>query len=314
MTDSSLPAEKERGTLCSAPFSFKLVTDYLSDSLRTNVRIRSISELPASTRSAPLLIDCSISGLGRRFVFRYGGSVMKHEYNVLRALMNHPLPSPGAYGWEEAEKYFGQRGFIYEFIDGDSLLPPMLRGEEWAFDLYIETALQLDSVKRHCFSTTYPDLSDGESAEDILIDAYQYLSRQRDKLHTGSDNDLLNIDRVYQILAAAKPSLPALRFSNGDLYPDNIRIRDKKLTGIIDFAFAGFSDPLYEFLLPFFLHPELRGRGVEARYCRIVGIDPAALQWYHRLEYFDSLRWILKSGQNYGYHTAESIISELSRY
>ncbi len=314
MTDSNAEAEKRHHPFSLSHCSLETVSDYLSDSLDVPVRVSSFSELPASSRSAPVYIESTVGGIDRSFVFRCGASVSVHEYNILRALMNHPLPSPGAYGWEEAEKYFGETGFFYDYVEGASLLPPMLDGESWAFDVYIEAALLLDSVKRSCFYNTYPALSDGESAEDILHDTYHYLFRSRKKLAAVPGGDSLDLETVYRTLADTIPVQPALRFSNGDLYPDNIRIKNKKISGIIDFAFAGFSDPLYEFLLPFFLHPELRGRGIEKRYCRILGIDPDALQWYHMLEYFDSLRWILKSGQNYGYHTAESIITELTRY
>jgi aminoglycoside phosphotransferase (APT) family kinase protein len=58
-----------------------------------------------------------------------------------------------------------------------------------------------------------------------------------------------------------------------------------------------FSDPLYEFLLSFFVLPELRRRGLEERYCRRMGIDSSTLHWYHGLESFDSLRWVMVTGE-----------------
>ena len=67
------------------------------------------------------------------------------------------------------------------------------------------------------------------------------------------------------------PDLPEIHFSNGDLWPENLLVRDRRLVAVIDWQHAGFSDPIFEFLLPFFLVPELRGRGIEERYCERMG-------------------------------------------
>ncbi|MFC2030792.1 phosphotransferase family protein, partial [Chloroflexota bacterium] len=117
---------------------------------------------------------------------------------------------------------------------------------------------------------------------------------------------------VYTRLRETMPPLPRTLFSNGDLWPDNLIVRDGQLAGIIDWANAGFSDPVFEFLLPFFLRPELRYRGIEARYCRRMGFDPRVLPWYHGLELFDSWRWVLVTGKAYEQHTAESLEADLT--
>ena len=70
----------------------------------------------------------------------------------------------------------------------------------------------------------------------------------------------------------------------------------------------------YEFLLSFFASPELQGRGIEERYCRRVGHDPAILLWYHGLEYFDTWRWVLLTGQGFAHHTAESLEASLNQW
>jgi aminoglycoside phosphotransferase (APT) family kinase protein len=110
------------------------------------------------------------------------------------------------------------------------------------------------------------------------------------------------------------PSLPPLRFSNGDLWLENFITRDKKLAGIIDFQNAGFSDPVFEFLLSFFVSPELRGRGLEERFCRLVDVDPANLGWYRGLELFETWSWMLKTGKPFVHHTAESVEKDLTRW
>jgi aminoglycoside phosphotransferase (APT) family kinase protein len=110
------------------------------------------------------------------------------------------------------------------------------------------------------------------------------------------------------------PPLPEVRFSNGDLWPDNLIVRDQQLAGVIDWTNAAFSDPIFEFLLPFFLRPELRGRGLEEQYCRRMGFDPEVLHWYHGLEFFDSWHWVSLLGEPYEQHTAASLQADLIRW
>jgi aminoglycoside phosphotransferase (APT) family kinase protein len=80
---------------------------------------------------------------------------------------------------------------------------------------------------------------------------------------------------------------------------------------VIDFQHAAFSDPVFEFLLSFFVEPGLQGRGAEARYCQRLGVDPGVLHWYHGLEFFDTWRWVARSGAAFVHHTAESLQADI---
>ena len=179
----------------------------------------------------------------------------------------------------------------------------MVAGETWAEELYLETVCELQAVTaddlRDCAS-----LVDVEPAVGFLEDAYADLK--------GASWPLA--DAVYQELKRTMPGLPSVRFSNGDLWLENFIVKDQQLAAVIDFANASFSDPVYEFLLSFFVAPELRGRGIEARYCRRMGYDPAMLPWYHGLEYFDTLRWVLTTGEDFVHHTKESLEADLRNW
>ena len=83
---------------------------------------------------------------------------------------------------------------------------------------------------------------------------------------------------------------------------------------MIDFENAGFSDPIYEFLLSFFVRPELKGRGIETRYCQRMGFDPAVLPWYHGLKFYDTMHWVLKTGQPFEHHTVDSLCRDLESW
>jgi aminoglycoside phosphotransferase (APT) family kinase protein len=283
---------------------------YLGRNLGGAVRLVGAEMLQKSTRDAPWRLDVEVEGRARTYVLRLESRNIEHEYQVLRAVESLPVPAPRAYGWDPEGEALGVPCFFYEFVEGESLLGPLLAGETWAEDLYIDTACRLQSITRAQLSSALPLFGEGESAADVLEEAYAYF---QDNPHPLAEAASL-ADAAYTQLQATMPALPGTRFSNGDLWPDNLIVRGGRLAGVIDWANAGFSDPFFEFLLPFFLRPELRGRGLEARYCRRMGFDPDLLPWYHGLEFFDSWRWVRRIGEPYEQHTDQSLQADLARW
>ena len=243
------------------------VEDYLGRFLGEGVRLVGAEELAKSTRDAPWRLDGEVVGGSMYFVLSLESKRIEHEYRVLRAVEAVPVPAPRAYGWAATGEALGVPCFFYDYIEGESLLDQMLAGQPWADELYIDTACTLQSVTRDQLQAVSDLLAEGESAADVLEDAYAYFQANPHPL----------ADAAYTRLKETQPVLPELRFSNGDLWPDNLIVRDGQLAGVIDWALSGFSDPIFEFLLPFFLRPALRGRGIEERYCQRMGFDPAVL-------------------------------------
>jgi len=258
-----------------------------------------------------------VDGERRSYVLRLDPRCGEHEYAVLRAMESiripasragsipagraGTIPTPRAYGWDPQGQAFGLPCFFYDYLEGESLLGPVLAGERWAEDLYIDTVCALQAVSREQLPSIADRLQDELTAESALAAAHAHF--------TANPHPLA--DAVYARLRATQPILPASRFSNGDLWLDNLIVRDRRLVGIIDFEGAGFSDPIYEFLLSFFVAPELRGRGIEERYCRRIGFDPDLLPWYHGLEYFDTWRWVTATGRPFVHYTAENLAEAL---
>ena len=280
------------------------IEDYLGQVLGAKVRLVRARELAQSTRDAPWRLDAEVGGRARSFVLRLESRRIEQEYRVLRAVEGIPVPAPRAYGWDPEGEALGVPCFFYDYVEGESLLEGMLVGHAWAEDLYIDTACALQSVTRDQLEAVSDLLGEGETAADVLVDAYAYFQENPHPL----------AEDAYARLKETQPSLPEPRFSNGDLWPDNLIVRDGQLAGVIDWTLAGFSDPIFEFLLPFFLRPTLRGRGIEERYCKRMGFDPVVLPWYHGLEFFDSWRWVRLTGEPYEQHTDESLEADLGRW
>lgn len=272
---------------------------------RGQVRLASVRRLAKSTREAPWLIEAELGDARRRCVLRFGEAArIEHEYDVLRAMERVPVATPKAYGCDLAGEALGSPCFLSDFVEGESLLGPMLAGEAWAENLYLDSVCSLQAVTANMLGVTGQRLLPGQSAADILEDTYAAFGEHPHPV----------AGPAYARLKETMPELPDLRFSNGDLYLDNFLARDRGLAGVIDFEHAAFSDPVYEFLLSFFVHPELRGRGIEEHYCRRVGVNPETLHWYHGLEYFEVLQWTLRTGRSFEGHTAETLGRDLGKW
>jgi aminoglycoside phosphotransferase (APT) family kinase protein len=280
------------------------VEQYLQQHLEGRVHLVSANPLTESTRAAPWRLDVEVGGSPSAYVLWLDSRGMDHEYEVLRAMEAVPIPTPRAYGWDPEGEALGVPSFFCDFVEGESLLAYMLAGETWAEELYIDTVCALQAVTREQLASVAHRFSQGETAADWLEMVYGHFQVSPSAL----------ADAVYERLRETMPPLLEPRFSNGDLWPDNLLVRDRRLAGVIDFEGAGFTDPIYEFLLPFFLRPELRDRGLEERYCQRMGFNASSLPWYHALEYFDTWGWTLRSGESFEQHTEASCRAALERW
>ena len=276
--------------------------EYLSRHLECRVELIKAKRLTKSSREVPWELEVKVDGVHQSYVLQVDPEDLELEYQVLKAMEIIPIPTPRAYGLELDGETLGIPCFFSDFIEGESLLEPILAGESWAEELFIVTVSRLQAVTEEQLGSVAKILK-RETAADVLKEAYAYLKGKS-----------LIADAVYKELMDRMPELPPVRFSNGDLWLENFIIKDKELTGVIDFTNAMFSDPIFEFLLSFFVLQELRGRGTEERYCHQMGYDPSILHWYHGLEYFDSLRWVMVTGEDYVHHTEESLKGDLQKW
>lgn len=266
------------------PIAIEDLKALLSRILQTSIRTIEATPLGESSRETPWRVDLKTSAGDKTVLVRLGKSCSYNEAVALSAMEEHPLPSPSLLFWDPEGKDLGIPLFVSAFIHGAPLLDAMKANEPWADALYIDTVCAMQAIAPEDLPPGTAALLDGGlSALDVLESAYGMFRKP---------NPLA--DAAYRRLKETCPALPSDRFSNGDLWPENLLVQDERLVGIIDWQHAGFGDPIYEFLLPFFLVPELRGRGTEEAYCERMGFDPRVLHWYHGLEFFDSLRLVLK--------------------
>jgi aminoglycoside phosphotransferase (APT) family kinase protein len=276
---------------------------YMSRALGIPVLFLRAEVLTQSTRAAPWRLDIKIDGIERAFVLQVDPRGMEYEYQALKAVEAIPVPTPRAYGLDLQGEALGLPCFFSDFIEGEALLVPLLAGEAWAEDLYLNSVCALQAVTEDDLGEIAQEF-EHTSVEDLLEKDYEYLASQSHPL----------ADAAYRKLKAEMPALPGLRFSNGDLWLENFIARDGRLAGVIDFQNAAFSDPLFEFLLSFFVSPKLHGRGIEERFCKRIGVDPAVLPWYRGFEYFDLLPWLVRTGNSFVHHTRANVEANLKQW
>jgi aminoglycoside phosphotransferase (APT) family kinase protein len=276
---------------------------YLSRYLEWPVEFFQAEKLAKSTREAPWRLDVNVNDGPQSYVLQLDESNIENEYQVLKVMERIAIPTPRVYGLDLQGEALGVACFFSDFIEGETLLGPMLAGETWAEELYIDTVIKLQAITEDELGSVAHGL-ERESAEDVLEEAYDYLKGK----------SLPVAETAYEKLKSSMPKTPPFRFSNGDLWLENFIVKDRKLTGVIDFPNATFSDPIFEFLLSIFVLPEIQGRGIEERYCNQIGYDPVILNWYHGLEYFDTWRWVLVTNEGFVHHTAESLQLDLQKW
>lgn len=276
---------------------------YLSQNLEGQVDFIQAEKLAKSTRETPWRLEVRVNGHAQSYVLHLDLRNMDYEYQVLEVMEEVPIPTPRVYGLDLQGLALGVACFFSDYIEGESMLGPMLAGETWAEGLYINSVCKLQAVTEDQLGNIAQEIT-RETADSVLDDAYATLKSK----------SLPLADVVYKELKTRMPELPPVRFSNGDLWLDNFIVQDGELAGIIDFPNATFSDPIYEFLLSFFVEPALQGRGIEERYCLQIGYDPSILHWYHGLEFFDIWRWVLVTGKGFVHHTAESLEKDLRKW
>ena len=283
----------------------RAIETLLQTVLETTVCHVETSALGASSRETPWRVDAEIDGEPRSFLLRLGKGCSRNEAVALRGMADHPIPTPRLLHWDPDGDLLKTASFLSEWIPGEPLLAGLKAGEPWAEALFIDTAVALQSIRPEDLPPgTVDELDGGESAIDVLEAAYVRLPEPPDDL----------VEAAYGRLKGSFPAFPKVRFSNGDLWPENLLVKERELAGVIDWQHAGYTDPIYEFLLPFFLVPELRDRGIEERYCRRMGYDPHLLGWYHGLEFFDALQWVSKTGRPYRMHTPDSLRADLTHW
>jgi aminoglycoside phosphotransferase (APT) family kinase protein len=276
---------------------------YLSRHLECQVEFIAANLLTKSSREPPWRFDVIVNGTLKSYVLQLDPKNIEYEYLILKAMEVISIPTPRVYGLDLNGEGLGIPCFFSDFIEGQSLLVPMLTGETWAEELFIDAVCRLQTVTEEQLGIVARSMK-RETADGVLEESYAYLK--------GMSTPL--VDVVYRELKKRMPDLPPVKFSNGDLWLDNFIVKERKLAGIVDFPNATFSDPIFEFLLPFFVSPELQGHGIEERYCLRIGCDPSILYWYHGLEYFDSLRWVMVTGEDYVHHTKASLEKDLQKW
>jgi len=290
---------------------------YLSDSLGVSAHVAHVTQIRGGCRNRLWRLDIAGAGQITTVVLRtarassesLADEVYPHsiplEFETYRALRRIGLPVPEVWGLDSAGSWLGIPCFLMEFIEGASLKDLFRDDPHRAEGLFLEAVCMLQDVTRDELGIVSGNFAEGNTAQKNL----DWIAESLPKYTSDS-----LVDKVYERLSASCPTLDT-RFGNGDLTPVNMLVRDGRIAGLIDFEFAGFFDPIWEFLAPFGWSPELRDRGLEKRYCERNGFDAGILEWYRPAVLFGWWLGALSEGDSgYPGYAADRSRKELPKW
>ncbi|MFH1075081.1 MAG: phosphotransferase [Candidatus Firestonebacteria bacterium] len=301
----------------------KRVEKYISSALELPVEFILALPVKESGRTLPWKVEVA-SGDKRLFILLKTPKPEKEDlsdtadkydffrqYRLLKQLETTKLKTPKVWGLDEKGSAFGIPCFLEESLKGRVLYNFLKMKEEWAENLFIKAIIEVQKIKREDLG----ELS-GELGEDTGIKDFFF--RVKQDIRQFSKGPL--ISRTLEELTDNLPVQIPPCFGNGNFNPKNFIVKDKNLTGIIDFESAGFFDPLYEFLLPFERYPLLKNRGLEEAYCKQMGFEAGIINWYRGIILTAKLLQALKdeksnkTQEDEGRNVKEEILEELSKW
>jgi len=199
---------------------------------------------------------------------------LSRQYHLLKQLENTKLKVPKAFGYDESGTAVGLPCYLEEGLRGQVLYNFLKKKEKWADEIFLKSIIEIQEIKKEKLGGFQAELNTEKPAKDILADITAGFA----EFPKGP-----MITRLLEKLPAEMPETPSPCFSNGDLNPKNFLVKDKNLSGILDFELAGFYDPVFEFLAPLFWYPLLQKRGFEESYFRRKGLNLKNLDWYRAL-------------------------------
>ena len=233
------------------------------------------------------------------------------QYRLLKQLETTKLKTPKVMGLDENGSSFGIPCFLEESLKGRTLYNSLKIKEKWADELFIKSISEIQHITKEELGDPAKELKEAEEIKDFFL-------RVKKEVQQLTKGPLISL--VLEKLTAGVPGRIAACFGNGDFNPKNFLAKDKQLSGILDFEFAGFFDPLYQFLLPLEKYPLLKNRGLEEEYCKQMGLDFKMVDWYRGLILTERLLGSLndeknnKPQENEQRNVKEETLAELSKW
>jgi len=263
--------------------------EYLSKSFGKKLALISAKRLKGGYRNRLWLLTAKSSNSIERIVLRTvrqsGEGLVNEayphnlelEFRTLKELRSTGMRVPEVWGLDNKGDSLGIPCFLMEFIDGQPLDTFFKSNEKLAAQIFLSVVQEIQSVKREQLGEVSKNFGKGTGGIDVIEWNYARFPQYT--------NDAL-FEKAHDKLISTSPPLLELRFGNGDLSTSNILVKNRKVAAIIDFEFAGYFDPMFEFLTPFNWCKELKNRGLEQEYCKMNGYNPDIIDWYRATSSF----------------------------
>lgn len=250
-----------------------------------------------------LAIRCRVAGNERKFLLRMTPPVasfgfarnevnpydLQAEYEVLRDLQTSRLSVPGVCQLDAEGRFLGTPGYLMEFIEGPTVLEAARQENNSIDRRFAETLIEMNSIT----PGQVPSLikKKGMPPQQPTT-ALSWIEDHVNELELPA-----KFSPALTYLRSEIPSerpLPA--FGNGDLNPMNFICRPDGTITVVDWEYAGYTDPIAEIMQ---LHawpeaePFLLKHPIDRIYCEMTGIPTHVLKWYEVLSAITG--WIYSS-------------------
>ena len=227
---------------------------------------------------------------------------MGREYKILKALNENGLRVPKPFYLYDKKELSTDDFYIMEFIEGDTIANDQVAEK---YDQSQKKTITESFIKAlteiHNFNVISSELSDLGKHEDYVV---RQINRWNKQFQSQKVREIKELESATNLLLDYIPPQQTVGIVHGDYRLDNVRVKDNKVTAVLDWELCTLGDPLADMGTviaswntkkekdsPFIYSPTLSG-GFPTRedvinlYLNNSNLDLKDIEFYTRLSYW----------------------------
>ena len=227
---------------------------------------------------------------------------MGREYKILKVLNKNGLRVPKPFYLYDKKELSTDDFYIMEFIEGDTIANDKVAE---SYDQSQKKTITESFIKAlteiHNFNVISSELSDLGKHEDYVV---RQINRWNKQFQSQKVREIKELESATNLLLDYIPPQQTVGIVHGDYRLDNVRVKDNKVTAVLDWELCTLGDPLADMGTviaswntkkekdsPFIYSPTLSG-GFPTRadviklYLNESNLDLKDIEFYTRLSYW----------------------------
>ena len=227
---------------------------------------------------------------------------MGREYKILKVLNENGLRVPKPFHLYNKKELSTDDFYIMEFIEGDTIANDQVAER---YDQSQKKTITESFIKAlteiHNFNVINSELSDLGKHEDYVV---RQINRWNKQFQSQKVREIKELESATNLLLDYIPPQQTVGIVHGDYRLDNVRVKDNKVTAVLDWELCTLGDPLADMGTviaswntkkekdsPFIYSPTLSGgfptrEDVIKLYLNESNLDLKDIEFYTRLSYW----------------------------